>query len=708
VTGESLGFVATSDPPGISVEDRVSGRQYALYTSGESAPTTTETETAGLDVPVSRAVVVRADEVRIPGAYTVHIRDGEGELVQSAGFGDSTTVAPGEHVIELTTPVKTYLKVDAGFDCRVHDSAITFSFDSPGDIIVGARPWRVAPTTEITVDDDPETLLRSLSYFGTALQSHSPERSFPTLRGHPPAIDVGEDPSVPDDGTRPDSGITITAPPTYEAAYAVAPLAYYLAARVRPAEGFSLRTEAAGEVAGIEPGDRRATDETTALASAVERLLTHCFTLDCLVRTVGRYPVELHERQAFEATAAGPLDYERLYELPLARRTAAYLRVPHEPVASVAPRWPIVAFAEVGPEATAALPPLVDRLTLVKPGTRPRYTGEEARTRATSSFVTADVGGCRSTSLVFDERESYVDLPDVDADRVIWVGDDVPLGASAYHPTAIRNRRRQAAASMREPPLRIDVVSNEASMDDEIDRAVDTYDIREDRGLETTVHRRLSTRALRQLIESGTDLLHFVGHATPDGLRCTDGSLDVSSVDRSRVNAFHLNACESFRQGEALVERGSIGGIVTHSRVADHLATEAGVIVARLLNLGYPLGAALRVIDLATNVGGMYTALGDEGVCLVQPTGGCPCLWVVSSDPPGDRYDVGVRPFTADACRWGVGTLVTYRPDSHDRHYLLPRPTDTLEVPGERLRTLHERHGVAMLLDGELRWTFPD
>jgi hypothetical protein len=724
MTGSGLAFVTTRDPPGVRIEDRVSGRQYAIRTAGDVDPSPVDGD--ALAAPVDECVAVETTELRVPDHYSVYVRDEGGELLQSVVGETPATVPRGDHYLELGTPVKTYLRIGSEFECTNTQSGIRVRLPRRDRVVVGARPWQVAPETAITVTDDPGDLLVALSQFGSALHSLSPERSFPTLRGHPPQLRVGDALDVPETVEPPESGVTIAVPPTLPAAYAVAPLAYYLAATVVPGDRFEILTDdgpayappvdadrpdggGAGETNnnGNGNGNGNARANGRGLARAVRRVLTRCFTLDCLVRTVGRYPVDLQARHEFEARSDVDLDYETLYDLSLAERTARYLRVPHEPVAAVAPRWPIVAVVEPGPLATEALASLVDRFALVRPGDPPRYRGTEARSAVLQLFTASDDTPVRSTSLVYDGEAAYVDVPETDGDRTVWVGEGVPLGAAKYLAEGVDHRNRRATELTASGPLRIDIVSNEAPMDIEPEAVEECYEIRSDRPLDTEIHYRLATTGLERLIESGTDLLHFVGHASAEGLDCPDGTLDVATVDESRVDAFYLNACESYRQGRLLVERGSVGGVVTHSRVADTRAAEVGVAVARLLNVGYPLGAAVEVVRSTTDGGGQYAAIGDESVCLAQPAGGCPYLPVVASGDADDAVRLRIRSLAADACRWGLGSMNAYH-DVSDSQHLVSGRAGPFEVTVDELRTFAARSPGALVIDGELRWRVPD
>jgi hypothetical protein len=175
MTAESaLGFVAVRDPDGVRVEDRISSRQYELRTAGAVDPSPVDAD--ALAVPVSDAVALETSELRIADQYTAYVRTGDGELRDTV-WDDTVAVPPGDHYLELGTPVKTYVGIQAGVDCTNTDAGLRVELDEPGRVVVGARPWRVSPDHESLVGEEPEDLLAALSYFGSALASRSPERS---------------------------------------------------------------------------------------------------------------------------------------------------------------------------------------------------------------------------------------------------------------------------------------------------------------------------------------------------------------------------------------------------------------------------------------------------------------------------------------------------------------------------------------------------
>src|SRR5699024_12393364 len=111
---------------------------------------------------------------------------------------------------------------------------------------------------------------------------------------------------------------------------------------------------------------------------------------------------------------------------------------------------------------------------------------------------------------------------------------------------------------------RVTVVRNDAAMH-EACGFVDTIYGECDLPFEVAVERDLTPDELREVLTDSTDFVHYIGHIEAGGFECVDGTLDAGTLDAVGVDAFLLNACQSYEQGMRLVEAGAIGGIVTLS-----------------------------------------------------------------------------------------------------------------------------------------------
>lgn len=673
-------------PTRIRLRDALSGEQYDVKTGRE-----VDIETARVDsfpAPVTDAVSFLVEELRIDAPYGVYLLDDTGTAKEFIDFDGSHTTGDGVHYLQIDAPVKTYIRIEGSLTVTQTDSDITIQPDEVSSAVVAARARQCYPDSTITVTDSPTDFLRAVSHFGADMLTSSPERSFPTLRGHPPELERGETLDIPSDRSVPETGITVTVPPTWPAVLSVTPLVYYLRATAEPGEEFSIHTGAGYTY--------RAPDSD--VPGAVRKALTHCFYLDCLARTEGLYPAPLQERRAFEAASETDLDFAALYEMDLPERTATYFQLDRSVVDSVTPSWPLTAVVQPDPSTVEALPSLTQELALVRPADPPRYRGDEAKRVVIDAFSRAS-GSTRSTSLVFDDRAEFVDVPETTSQQTVWVGDGIPLNAAAFTSSGYRNASTVTADGESADGLAITVVCNDAEMDREPEAIETLVDPREDLPLDLSTHTRLRRAELAEVIEAGTDYLHFVGHATPEGLQCIDGYLDVGSLAESNVDTFFLNACQSFRQGERLVEQGSYGGIVTYSDVTDTFALDIGSHVGRLLNAGFPIGACHTIISDTTAIGSQYTVVGNHAANLAHPDGGPPFICHVD---PGDRdVELRIESFTTGVPRFTAGSTVCYAVDPSDTWYLFPAEV-SFEVGPERLAQFLSRSDEPVVVDGEL------
>jgi hypothetical protein len=688
------------------VVDTVAGNQYDLRTGSVPEPTAVGSD---LPVPVERAVEVDTDRLVFGMGYGVHVRDADLELIDGVGFGGDDRLAiddAGTYYLEVETPIKTYLRVERPFRIVRTSTDLRVAFDGPTAVVVAARSKRSAPTRDLTVGEDPHDLLAALSLFGTAVQTASPERSYPTLRGHPPAIAIGDAFDAPDDLAPPDTGVVIETPPRLETAVPVAPLAYYLGATVEPGDAFVVRAD--GDVVH-DPG----ASDADGVATAARRTLERVFVLECAVRTAGLYTYDFEPTRVLEPLLRSTLgaDVDTVYDWSPARRVAAAFELPYKPLAAQAPTWPHVGYLEPAPEHLSALPSLVDTLAPLQAVDPPRLEGPTAVGRIGSLTARARVetGASRSISRVVGAEARYADLADADLDagvstearRRLWVGDDIPLGANEHLPGAARNRQERDSAGT-EPPIEVVVVSNEAPMDAEVEEIEAAYG-RTDVPIDVTVHRRLSRRGLRSVLASDVEFVHYVGHATPDGLGCPDGRLDAGTVTETGVTAFCLNACQSYTQGRRLIDAGALAGVVTHGEVISEEAHGIGATLGRLLNDGFSLAGALDVAGRVHPVGGQYAVVGETGTSVCQPASAYAELWRPTATPTG--FDVGIETYSVPSRDFEPGAYGQWDVEACDELLLLPGRQGPFDVTPDELRdVLTANVPPPVYLNGDLHW----
>jgi len=686
-------FTALSRQDGVRVDDPVEDVQFSLYAPESVDVQRTDTDAVPWCFPIDSAAHVDTNELQVPIRLGTYVRDPEAGMVASAANDENLAVPiPGRHIVEFTsTPIKLFVYADSRVDVTTSEHRTTLRFPDAESVHLAARSLHKQPARTITTPRDPESLMRAVSEFGAALKTTTCERSFPTLRGHPPLVEFGDELSIPGGERRPDTGVRLEVPPEPEYVFPTAPLAYYLGAEVTPAATPRLTTRA-----GVEyefDADGFSADAT--------RLLRHVFTLDCLTRVEGYYPVDLDERRR-AAERGLDLDWAELYDEPLAEQLGTYLSVPFEEVAPLLPEWRLT--ADVVPEFRRAtvLPHLANELATV------RIFGEDGGGSSLvdgefvddtdiegvlDEFVRADDGGAaplRATPRNSDagsptdgdpvSTADVIRVPEADTATQTYIGDGFPLNANKGSRASYERQLTLRA----DTPGRISVtvVCNDDEMVDELEVG-DHYGTRDLFDFDVTIHSSLTRRELREVLTAETDLVHYIGHVDQRGLQATDGYLDARTIEEVGMTAFVLNGCRSFRQGQALVDAGAIAGIVTLENVHNSLATEVGTNIARLLNRGWPLDMAVELVKDDALVGRHYIVVGDGSVEIASSDSGNPTVSLINSRELSEDFDLTIRAYATRVRHLGA-IYVPFIADNQ-RYYLASGELDTFTVSSEQL-----------------------
>jgi hypothetical protein len=702
--------IRASDAPGLHVRDPIEQAAYDLQTPGEVSPTPVADPPFAM--PVDTAVRVTTQRLTVPWAGESYaFRDGA--VVAESQYGESGRFETGPLTVQIDSgPTVLYLHTPAGVHVSSGTDQIHYEFDDPV-VTVGVRSYHEDPAGTVTTPDDPESLCRAVSHLGSALKTTGPERSFPTLRGHPPLLELGSTFSVTDGVDPPDTGVEIVVPADPASVFPVSTLAFYTGATVVP--GDSPRLHAAGqswsltgdgrlaERLGVgDDGATAGTDSATrSFETVVAEVLQHLFVLDCVTRTYGYYPVETRECAAVESRTS--VDFAALYDESLAERVRAFLSIPFDAVTPSRPVWRMT--ADLAPRAAHVelLPYTARNLATVRcPTADPATATDTASSAAVSSFFRAGrspddegAGAPVDTDVVGGE----VRLPETGAREHVWAGDGVAQNASLLTRTSFRRALRHDPKSAE--PAVVAVVCNDPRMTAEGLSWVDTVAETDDR-LDVRTHYELTVAELRDLFTAEADFLHYVGHVDGDGFRCTDGHFDARTLDRTGVESFLLNACRSYTQGRALIGRGSVGGLVTLSRVGNEAASQIGRLFVRLLGNGYTLAGATSIAHVVESSGRRYVGLGVQDFELVTNVGGHQLFNVVDSAGDGE-YDLTI--YTYPAPRNGLGTAgrAHVRPESE--RFLVPPGGEEFRATAPELLEYLELDTSPVLLDGDLHWS---
>jgi hypothetical protein len=676
---------------GIEIVDAIERHRYALDTDQPGSPGEGDPEV--FRAPVEAAARFEAELISLPTVAAVYVRDRTGTVVAEAEHFAYEELSRGTYSLEICAPIKLYLRVESEVTISADARRTRIEFGGPTEVAVGARSYHERPAATVTTTDDPRELMTAISTFGSALKTTSSERSYPTLRGHPPTIELGAELAVPPELDVPTTGVRIEVPPEYGPIFVAAPLAYYLGARLVPGESARIVTDAGFEFS---------LESTRGFETEVERALKQVFLLDCATRTEGIYPVELAERQGVESRVG--LDFEALYDTSLAERLEAYLHTPFAAIEEFLPEWKLTSHIDPVAESVETLPFLVDDLAIVRTPQANATPGSAAQVAAFDEFVRGEVAENteaftrgRSAAAQSGARSSYVQPERANSLEQAWVGDGTPLGASKTTAQAYRNRLNREPT---EGPIEIAVVCNDPEMDAERADVHEVYGSRAELPFEVSMHHDLTVAELENVLTGSTDFVHYIGHIEAGGFECANGLLDAAELESVGVGAFFLNGCTSYEQGMALVKAGAIGGVVTLTDVVNTGAIRIGRAMGRLLNSGFPLGVALELARKESVVGAQYLVVGDSGLAVAQAQNGIPNLSVV--EPLGDSFRLKFRSYTTSHSK--MGTMVLPHVEGNDIYNLSSGLSQTFELSRDELLTFLSLEDSPIQLNGELCW----
>lgn len=678
-------FTRLTDPPGLSVRDPIENAQFELYTDRRVTPTRTDTDQFVL--PVDDAVTITARNIELPRLVNVFLWNDEETLVGESANQQRATYEQDWYSMDIDVgPMKLQAVVETALEIHRSENTTYIEFGSPTEIALGVRSLHESPAGTITITDDIADAMRAVSFLGSSLKTHSPERSFPTLRGHPPLVEYGEEFDVPDGISKPDGDVTIEIPRRYEDLYRVSPLAYYLGADVVPAEGRTL-------VVGAERYDL---DTERGFENEIATLLKHVFFLDCVTRTEGFYPVDLHERNLVDEDLT--FDPAEVYDASLAERLQAYLAVPYDVTEPHLPRWKLTADISGDPDHVEAIPFVTNELATVRiPGTGETPAVKDEPEELTSFYRGRELND-RSSSGDVTHGSDILKPKETNAIEHAWIAEGYPLGASKTDTESYQRRLDHPVEDTES--ISIDIVCNDPDMKEE-DIVEEFYGARDLFQFDISVYYELTEAELAAVLRDGSDFLHYIGHVHDDGFQCSDGMLDARTLETVNVDAFLLNACRSYEQGEALVDRGSYGGIVTLTNISNDPAVRIGRALARLLNNGFSLQAGLSVARNVTIFGNQYITIGDGTLQLVQHNNGTP----ISAELKelDDRYELVIHAYPTS--RNSIGSLLMPHVPGNTSRYLNSGEVAEFELAESELKDFFDLGVVPIIRDDNLVWS---
>jgi hypothetical protein len=655
-----------------------------------------------IDRPLDETVAGYASEIRLPAALVKATDLASGEEYEHGGDADPLDLSEDEYLLNISLNVKTYLRFSGEATVwKTEDfNELHVSFSEPTLVTFGFRSHHEEPVETLTVPPTPEGVATAVTYLSSSHKVTGPDRSYPTLRGHPPQIELDGRTEIPDTVREEhfDVGIEIVVPDDFEYTFVAAPLAYYLQAEM------TVEDRRTPVLRAPEAGVEYAFTLLPGFQHEVANLLRRVFFLDCLVRNAGKYSWDLAEMPLLDELG---IDAETTYESSPAEQLATYLEAPYERIDDDLPEWHLAMHVESAPDNATSLPYFLDSLGLIYLPESTDLEKEELLNKSIDDFYRegdpktqppkAAAGMTRNGSNPVnsvDRRDPVLHEGRVNG----WLADGVPIDVFNVVPEAYENRTKYLEQSG--DNIDVTVILNDEEMVDEHETVAEIYKERsKDLPIDVTVHERLAKAELADVFESPHDFVHYIGHCEKDGLRCTNGNLSISYIDESNAQTFFLNACGSYYEGCDLVGKGSVAGAVTFTKVLNKQAAKVGVAFARLLINGFNIDLALQFARRRIMMGKDYAVVGDGTHVLTQADNRLPVLLTVENK--SDETYVMTHEHISAETNGIVGQI--YHEEYDEYHLQGTKLRLTLGKSG--LLTFLDRAKAPVIYDGELYWS---
>jgi hypothetical protein len=627
--------ITTLDGDWVRVRDCLCRSQKALELNNHRGLEPTSPEE--FPYPVDMAVETEATGVRIDREVILEVVGQDG--VNKSSIDDSESFSEDEqYFVSSQVGVRVYIAISGplhiNVDSNPEQARIIYEGDSESEyrrVAIGIRSDHKLPPGTVTTPAEPEALMQAISTFGPSMDLTTPQRSFPSLRSRPPQLEEGD--ALDLNGFEQASGeVEIAVPATFEAVFPTAPLAFYSNARVVQNDTPHLSVN--GRTWSLPAVGSGYVDE-------VYRLLCLIVGLDTIARERSKYGFLEETKTSGEggriARRSGR-DFAEIGQQPLPDRIEAYLDIPRELYEDDIPDLESTYHvADVG-AGIRTLANAAHRLYGVRmaPHTDTGQSGStEEPIPANSLFRESSdrlEPQSESASPGSTEPQKNIDwcrIKETDAyhQHLVSGGEAIALNAITLTPEAAMAAARPQP---RDGSLRVATVCTDERMSEELS-VTEGYDDRIS-DVDLDVVKGATKEELRDVLESPYDYLHYIGHASPDGLKCSDGWLDIRTLENTQVRVAVLNACRSLQQGLGLVERGALAVMATRERVENDAAVRLGKDLAFLLSTGLTVQASHSILKDNHDIADRYQALGSgivnvaeeeiPQVCDIEDVGG--------------------------------------------------------------------------------------
>lgn len=568
-------------------------------------------------IPVDETVSGRLRRFRV-SASTVSLSSpdlsleehvGETAVWTSAGYTifESVSLPRATYRVTLQRDSLTlYAQFEEAVDIiRRSNETWVVALDQPSQMSFAVRDASDHPRGAVTAEPTPEGIARALSTLSAGLRTTTPDRSFPSLRVHPPRIKIGDSTTIPASVREqvPETHIELSVPASIGALLSVAPLAHYLCATV-------IVADCSQPVIRAPPvGVERRLPPPPELSTTVSDILERTFWLDCLVRNAGPHGVDLADVD--QARDAGlELDLDTLYDASPAERLRRYFEVDFETAAGVFPRWQTAAVVEPTTESVRAVPRLAFALARVYLPAGSTVSDESVGTGATPPTEPPSMG----------PDEARVGC------RVVSGAPSDPLSTT---PSALHRFTRDSDGG----PLRIVVADN---TDGRVDNILTDRPELTDSGVQVESQQTPTGTELQMSLADPPTLLYYAADNATSGIECADGTVSVTDLPSRVADIVILDVPDSVSDATRLVGSDRAAAVVAccGNRGEDRIDTD----LIRWLLRRARVGDALWLSRRYGATGSAVTAVGDVFRQLRTPANRFPSYYWCN---PGEANDGG-------------------------------------------------------------------
>ena len=593
-----IGF--ETDGRTLRIRDALEGEEFPLRFDREPRPQTALPDL--FHTPVDRAVSFEAESVSIPNLAAISVRDADGNYV--ARLNESTTLNRGTYFVDISGVTKAFIRipdVEISATGMGESEGVELIFDRPVTVTVGARSLHTRPEATITVPDDPAALAEAISVLGSSIKEFTPERSWPTLRGYPPRIRIGDELDIPSPLVAPDTGVEVVVRPTYADVYRLSTLAYYLGARVVVGDAPAIHLDT-GYVESL-PTDG------VALEERVEELLRTWFFLDTLARTEGYVKSDRYEYE--QVGAELPFYPPNLVDMSMSGRLMEYLEVDSDAVRPYTPAWPTEAVLRPVPEAAELLPHLAHLLAPIRVRGSADSTADAPVSLATSPWMKDDQ-----------------DASDTD---VIPSPDDVPIptGVSVLSPASYENRLRGTTTARGD--IRTVVLTRSAERAGRLRRALSDPAVPGGVGSWEVIDRPDADTVSAVLSDSDVDIAYCALPVEDRQIAAANGTVPLTDLGSSPAFVA-FEGCTDLTLGRSVVDSGGLSSVLIEGALSDEQFRS----LVGLLSFGVPTTASVTLagIDATTTL----RCVGDPSTEVASHSYQTMAVYEVRSNGPDSHH----------------------------------------------------------------------